>query len=221
MTKAKLNRMDLVGQKYGRLTVLEEVPKPDSLKGKYRRYWNCKCDCGNEKTVEHGRLRCGMTKSCGCLSIETVRDRSITHNMSSSSEYQCWSTMKKRCYNPNSHKYKDYGARGILVCDRWLNSFENFIEDMGLKPSPGHSIDRVYNEKGYFKDNCRWANHRQQAINRRVKKTNRYGVTGVSFYKGIWQARISKEAYNSVTLLVTKDFFEACCARKSAENKFY
>jgi hypothetical protein len=90
--------------------------------------------------------------------------------MTGSPEYFAWSAMKQRCYNSSNVSYKDYGGRGITVCNRWLNSFENFYQDMGQRPSPDHSIDRKENDKGYYKDNCRWTTWEEQANNKRSNR---------------------------------------------------
>lgn len=91
----------------------------------------------------------------------------LTHGLSNTPEYRTWTAVITRCYNKNFIKYKNYGGRGIVMCDRWRSSFENFIEDMGPKPTPEHSLDRLDNNKGYYKDNCRWATPKEQSRNRR------------------------------------------------------
>ena len=102
----------------------------------------------------------------------------VTHGMTGSSEYRAYNAAKNRCYNPNCPCYSKYGGRGITMCDLWKHSFDTFLQDMGLKPSPAHSLDRIDNNKGYYKDNCRWATIFEQNINRRnVKLISYKGLT--------------------------------------------
>lgn len=134
--------------------------------------------------------------------------------------------MKSRCTNSNSINYSKYGGRGIKVCDRWINSFENFINDMGRKPSPEYSMERKDNDKGYSPENCIRDTKLNQNINRNIKTKNK--LIGVEYKppelfkdnKDRWTVRFSING-KSKTLCQTKDFFEACCARKSAENKYW
>jgi len=149
--------MDLTGQRFGRLVAIKRVSrKPYTL-------WACRCDCGNNTVVRLGHLRAGATQSCGCL----VRETSTTHGQWGTPEYNAWNTMKQRCLNPNNPRWHQYGGRGITVCEQWL-PFENFIADMGQKPSPEHSLDRIDNESGYRPDNCRWATRSEQCRNSRA-----------------------------------------------------
>ncbi len=133
-------------------------------------FWLCKCRCGTMKVVRGSTVRNGVSKSCGCLAREEARQRERTHGHTAggeiSPEYQSWKAMKERCYNPNHVRYADYGGRGILVCARWKNSFENFFEDMGERPE-GESLDRINPNAGYSPSNCRWATDKQQNFNRR------------------------------------------------------
>jgi hypothetical protein len=153
-----------LGQTFGRLTVLsEEDHDPE------RKYWRCRCACGVESVVRQDHLVSGRTQSCGCLVPDTTRIRSTTHGDTIGAhrapEYKVWCAMLERCYKPENTGYKHYGARGIRVCDRW-KSYENFLSDMGRRPSPKHTIDREHNDGNYEPSNCRWATYTQQARNR-------------------------------------------------------
>ncbi len=160
-------RLDF-NKKYGRLTLLT------CLEGRYTT-WRCRCDCGNEIKVQAGRLKSGHTQSCGCLRKETTiktNKAQKKHGMCFTPEYKAWANMKDRCTKSNHKQYKDYGGRGIKVCEHWLESFENFYADMGPKPFPKilYSIDRINNDGNYEPNNCRWATSKQQADNRRSRK---------------------------------------------------
>lgn len=125
----------------------------------------CRCACGKTRIVIKQKLWNG-TKSCGCLSADNTRRRSITHGLSSTKTYKAWVQMRQRCENPNNPAYRYYGERGIRVCRRW-QSFANFVKDMGVRPSPKLTIDRINNYDGYNLSNCRWATRKQQAKNQR------------------------------------------------------
>lgn len=158
--------LDISGNKFGELIAIQFHSRGILNRPK----WLCKCSCGNEKVVYYSFLMSGHTKSCGCLKrINTVRANVVhgqSRNDGTTSEYAAWQGMKTRCYNKNSKHYKDYGGRGISICDRWLQSFENFFEDMGKRPSNKHSLDRFPNNDGnYEPSNCRWATKMQQAAN--------------------------------------------------------
>jgi hypothetical protein len=127
-----------------------------------------KCFCGNEKEMLVSNVSRGLSKSCGCVKRKKSGDRLRSHGMTRSSEYASWQAMKVRCLNKNSKNYNLYGGRGITICDRWVNSFENFLADMGFKPDKSYTIDRINNDKGYSASNCRWSSRLTQTRNRSV-----------------------------------------------------
>jgi hypothetical protein len=159
------NRLDIkTGDRYNRLTIIREV-EPQIIKNfaRIRRRFECKCDCGNIWIGNLFALRNGTTKSCGCYNLE----KKTTHNKKHTKEYRVWLNMKTRCYNPKDISYKNYGGRGIRVCDRWINSFENFYTDIGPKPNPEYSIDRIDVNGNYEPSNCKWSTIIEQNMNRR------------------------------------------------------
>jgi hypothetical protein len=169
------NRLDdIVGQTFNRLTVLslKEIDPENPTKP---RRAICRCECGAVREFAASDVKRGHSKSCGCLQLEAVKSTMTTHGATVGrmprTEYRIWSSMKERCTNPKCKRYGDYGGRGIRVCDRWLSSFSLFYEDMGKKPSKSHSLDRIDNNLGYSKDNCRWATSHEQGNNTR---TNRF-----------------------------------------------
>jgi hypothetical protein len=171
----------LTGRRFGRLKVLEFAGSHRvGTKQSARRFWLCRCDCGERIEIRTDQLTHGIAESCGCLQRElaakigahTGKTVNVTHGQARtwpgrSSEYSAWQTMKARCSNPKASNYKLYGGRGITVCKRWRDSFEAFFADMGSKPSPRHSIDRKNTNGNYNKRNCRWATAKEQANNRR------------------------------------------------------
>jgi hypothetical protein len=161
------NFRDLTGSVFGRLTALTHTRRG------WLAYWVCRCECGQTKTVRAGHLTKGKIRSCGCLSIQTTIARCVTHGKTKTREYETWCQIKARCYNPKSDVYRYYGGRGIRVCDRWRESFSAFFEDMGLKPSARHSIERRDVNGHYEPANCYWATWSEQNANKRNSPKNR------------------------------------------------
>lgn len=161
------DKSNLIGQKFGRLTVLKYVYS------KYKkRHWLCQCKCGNVSIVSTSQLKSGKTKSCGCLRRETTSQNAkkikSTHHLTNTRIYSIWRSMKKRCYLSSNDAYKDYGARGIKVCDKWKNdfiSFYNWAMANGYKEDL--TLDRINVNGNYEPNNCRWANWKVQQNNKR------------------------------------------------------
>lgn len=143
---------------YGRLTII------DVTKVGKRTYLSCICSCGNQKTIRADHVTSKKIQSCGCLQRET---KNKTHGKSKTKEYNAWMHMKQRCLNKSNSDYQSYGGRGISVCDRWVNSFENFFSDMGICPFPDYSLDRIDVDGNYEPQNCKWSSPSEQARNKR------------------------------------------------------
>ncbi|WP_157968862.1 hypothetical protein [Tropicimonas sp. IMCC34011] len=163
MAKKPLDDLLCGRKRFGNYTVLG-----DGAKDPKDRMVKCLCDCGVVKDVSAAKLRTGRSTCCkGCAALSKNRVTNLRHGQSSSPEYKAWRSMKQRCRNPRAHNYEAYGGRGIDVCDRWFDSFEAFLDDIGAKPTAEHSLDRIDNDGNYEPGNVRWATAKAQAWNRR------------------------------------------------------
>lgn len=165
MTAGVLN--DLTGQRFGKLVVMSRSRAPG--KRNPTKYW-CRCDCGNGSLVQHANLQQGATTSCGCHRRAVLKLVNVRHGKSHTPTWNSWMAMKDRCLRPSCSDFPRYGGRGIAVCARWQESFENFLADMGLRP-PGTTIERKENNGNYEPGNCIWGTQEQQNSN---KRNNRY-----------------------------------------------
>lgn len=168
--------VDLTGRVFHRLVVLDG-PESKVYSGKRRTFWKCVCECGAHIEALGESLVSGNTKSCGCLRSEKSSLTVKTHGRSKTKEYNAWSAARSRCTNRNHPYFKDYGGRGIYMCDEWMNSFETFLLDMG-EASQGLELDRVDNDGPYAKWNCRWATRSEQV------KNQRRNIAGQFTYQG-------------------------------------
>lgn len=201
-----------IGDRFGRLTITGVEPE--------RRNWQvyviAKCDCGVDHRAAWYHVKKGKIRSCGCL-LKEIR---FTHRMTKDPIYKLWLSMKYRCTKPSNPRWKDYGGRGIKICERWM-SFENFQADMSPRPSPAHTVDRKNNNGDYEPDNCRWATQHEQSLNKRslimathdgetlplAEWARRYGLNHHSLYTRVVRDGWSFEEAISRPMLKTRRSF--------------
>lgn len=201
----------------------EEPPRGEGKKK--LRVCRFKCECGSYLVAILTSVRTGNTRSCGCLRKEATRLK--THGMSKTKAYETWCNMHSRCGYERNTRYKDYGGRGITVCQRWSgeNGFINFISDMG-EPEIGQTIDRIDVDLGYNPANCRWADRSLQGFNKRLSKKNSSGKTGVKLSHrkndgtAMYTSQICKDK-KQIHLVTTSDFDLAVFCREEAEVHFF
>lgn len=180
--------IDLAGKRFGRLEVTSFAGFKETASGSRQYRWNCRCECGNEISVDGCCLRRGSAISCGC----SPRHRQSApgyeaHGLASHPLYGVWCAMKQRCNNPNHKNFAEYGGRGVAICERWL-SFQNFMDDMGNRPSPAHTIERRDNNGLYSPENCVWATRSEQ--NENTRQTKLITFDGVTLSRGKWARRL-------------------------------
>lgn len=167
------------GQVYGRLTVIRRNGTTS-----HTLHWLCRCECGKETSVGSSNLHNGTTKSCGCYRREFAASLKFSHGKAHTPEYSVWESMIGRCHCPGKSGYCKYGARGIYVCQRWRDSFPDFLADMGPRPSIVHSIERNDNNGPYSPENCRWATSYEQRRN--TRRTVLITINGVTKIVSDW-----------------------------------
>lgn len=189
-------KKDITGKRAGRLVVKERLPNSK---------WLCRCDCGNTRIVNTGHFNAGKIKSCGCHIVRHGHAK----NKGPSREYISYHNMISRCHKKTNKRYKDYGAKGIIVCKRWKESFVNFLDDMGKCPT-GYQIDRTDNKKGYEPSNCRWVTRKINMRNRR--KTYWWYVNGKKY-------NTAQEAGEDIG--VSDNTIRAMCVGRKAGGRYY
>lgn len=194
----KVHDREMIGQKFGRLLIIRRaLPDGDQAR------WECLCDCGNVVTVRGGPLRGGHTRSCGCKNA-------TTHGMSKTSLYRNWSDMKRRCLDPKNKAYSYYGGRGITVCSPWRRSFEEFYRDVGDKPGPEYTLDRIDSDGNYEPNNIRWATPQEQRDNKKFRSLSFNTYQNSTRKTAIYPKNTAQEAVLYCALGVSGESGEIC-----------
>jgi hypothetical protein len=217
-------RIDMTGNKYGRLIVVGY----SGTNNKGKALWECLCDCGNTNIVIGENLRQGVTTSCGCYRKEVEKIASVTHGLTKTNNkvnrlYSIWLDMKKRCHNPQNKEYKNYGGRGITVYGEWATDYVAFHKwAINNGYTDKLTLDRIDVNKGYSPENCKWSTWVEQGRNKRLSPKNTSGVSGVAYKKqrGLYVARIGVNG-KRIFIGEYKSFNEAVNARKEAELKYW
>lgn len=206
--------IDLTGKVFNRWLVIEDTLEKDA---KGMKLWLCRCDCGTIKKLTGYPISSGKSKSCGCLQ----RESATTHGMSKSTTYSSWLGCIGRCYESRNASYPRYGGAGVTVCDRWSKSFENFLEDMGERPT-GCTLNRVGGAKVYSKETCEWATIGFQNFEQKLRLVNKTGVTGVCWAtaNGKYKATI-KVGGKTMYLGYFVSLEDAAKVRYAAELEYY
>lgn len=188
----------LVEQRFGKLFVVSYLGRH----GKRRaNAWLCYCECGNWSAVVGDNLRRGNSTNCGCVNDRRIGSLLRTHGLANKSpEYFIWKSIRGRCNNPKDTAFDNYGGRGIALCDRW-NDFALFLEDVGPRPSPNHSLDRIDNDGNYEPSNCRWATKAEQNNNKRSNHAITFQGQTKNLQQWVKEHRISKHIYYRALLL--------------------
>ena len=208
--------IDIVGNKYGRLQVVSFA-----YMVKHVAHFNCICDCGKETIKAGWSMRNGTTKSCGCYAKERARDANMSHGYTYTRLYEKYGHMKSRCYNENDSQYKNYGGKGVVLCDEWKDSFENF-KDWALSSGykEGLSIDRIDSDKNYEPSNCQWLTLGE---NSRKMSEHKRKMIGKTYPAGIQLSGSGRFlTYDKRAKYVgTFDTLEEAVEKRTEQNKRY